>query len=115
MSIVCGVVMLLIGIDTYGVPFDKIGEKHTPLGIIGALVALFGQVLWISMDRRRRGLEIGPWRALTIFLGPLAISIYLILEYRIRSLFLIPIVVAVYFGTFIIPITIVIAMRGWHA
>lgn len=71
-------------------------NETTLLSILGTLVGWFGHALWLTMDRRRRGLEIGPWRFGVIFFGPFAIWLYLALEYRLRALYLIPLSLAVY-------------------
>jgi hypothetical protein len=71
-------------------------DKTTLLSIVGALLWWFGHALWLTMDRRRRGLEVGRWRYGVIFFGPLAIWLYLVLEYRVRALYLIPLSLAIY-------------------
>jgi len=68
----------------------------TPVKIMGALACVVGQAGWITMDRKRRGREVGVWRWLAILFGPLAIVIYLALEYRGRALYLIPLCLGIY-------------------
>ncbi len=68
----------------------------TLLTIIGTLIGWFGHALWLSMDRKRRGLEVGLWRYGVIFFGPFAIWLYLMLEYRLRALYLIPLSMVIY-------------------
>ena len=60
--------------------------SHTPLSIFAGLIVLLCHLMWISMDRTRRGREVGAWRFLAFFLAPLAIVLYLLLEYRARGL-----------------------------
>src|SRR5258706_11856036 len=71
-------------------------EWVTILSVLSALTSWFGHAVWLSMDRRRRGLEIGAWRFAVIMIGPFAIAFYLLLEYRARALYLIPLQLAVY-------------------
>jgi hypothetical protein len=79
--------------------------------VLAGLFAMFGNAMWITMDRRRRGLEIGPWRFATIFLGPAVICVYLVLEYKERSLFFLPLVVLTYAVAFIFPVFAVALLR----
>jgi len=72
---------------------------------------MFGNALWITMDRRRRGFEVGSWRFATIFLGPAVICVYIILEYKERSLFLLPLVVLTYAVAFVSPAFAVALLR----
>lgn len=65
--------------------FPESGERHTPISIFAGLILLLAHLIWISMDRTRRGREVGAWRFLAIFLGPLAVCLYLLLEYRLRG------------------------------
>jgi hypothetical protein len=54
-----------------------------------AVIAI-GGAIWISMDRRRRGLKDGWWPFFTLIFGLWVIGLYLCFEYRRRALFLIP-------------------------
>jgi hypothetical protein len=94
---VCAAAM--IAAEALGYWSDPAGftkDRTTGFDILGTLIGWFGHALWLTMDRRRRGLEIGAWRYGVIFFGPLAIWLYLILEYRRRAFYLIPLSVAVY-------------------
>lgn len=71
-----------------------------------------GHALWMSMDRRRRGLEPGIWRYLVIFLGPLAIWLYLIVEYRARALYLIPLSLGIYAVLLVVLLGLVVILTG---
>ncbi len=70
--------------------------KRNVFSVVAGLLWWLGHGLWLSMDRRRRGLEMGRWRYAVVFLGPLAIWIYLTLEYRARAVYLIPLSLAIY-------------------
>src|ERR1041384_6251443 len=71
-------------------PLQLAGGKMTLPGVLGGLSLWLGQALWLTMDRRRRGLDVGRWRYAIIYLGPLVIWTYLLLEYRLKALYLIP-------------------------
>jgi hypothetical protein len=85
-----GVGILTFAALAAGQPLDQAlfpgaGEKVTPVGIAVTLACSLGHAMWISMDRRRRGHNVGAWRYFAILLGPLAVVVYLILEYRGRG------------------------------
>jgi hypothetical protein len=95
--VICSAAGIAIGLfDCLTNPAAYRRERTTLLSILGTLVWWFGHALWLTMDRRRRGLEVGRWRYGVIFFGPFAIWLYLILEYRARALYLIPLSVAIY-------------------
>lgn len=75
---------------------DDPREKLRVFEIAANLIWWLGHAVWLSMDRNRRGLESGGWRYAVIFLGPLAIWLYLIVEYRLRALYLIPLSLGIY-------------------
>ncbi len=77
-------------------PEGKGDGSAVPIKAIGALAAIVGQGGWITMDRKRRGREVGVWRWAAILFGPLAIAIYLAMEYGGRALYLIPLCLAIY-------------------
>lgn len=85
--------------------------QRTPLSVVAGIVAALGHAMWISMDRKRRGLEVGKWRFGAIFLGPFVIALYLAWEYKLRALYLIPVLVLVYVAVGIVPV-VVMAVRG---
>ena len=77
--------------------FDDPREKFRVFQVAANLIWWLGHAVWLSMDRNRRGLESGSgWRYAVIFLGPIAIWLYLIVEYRARALYLIPLSLAIY-------------------
>jgi len=81
---------------------------------VGFTLIAFGNATRISLDRKRRGRPVGAWRFAAIFLGPVVICLCVILEYRERSIFLLPIVVAVYGATIILRgIAVVLLQRAW--
>ena len=70
--------------------------KRNVFSVVAGLLWWLGHGLWLSMDRRRRGLEMGAWRYAVVLLTPLTIWIYLVLEYRARAAYLIPLSLAIY-------------------
>ena len=60
--------------------------QHSLPSILMGLTVWLGQGVWVSMDRRRRGREVGSWRFLVLFLGPLAVWFYIFIEYRSRAI-----------------------------
>jgi hypothetical protein len=70
--------------------------RTNPLTIAATVALWFGHAGWISLDRKRRGREVGPWRFLAIFFGPLAAWAYLLLEYRLKGFALIWLSLGVY-------------------
>jgi len=89
--------------------------RHAPMfSFLGMIFIAFGNAAWISLDRKRRGNSVGGWRFAAIFLGPIAICLYIILEHRDRALFLLPAVVAVYGVTIYFPgIAVFLLRRAW--
>ena len=77
-------------------PKEFLAGKSNLFSVATNLTWWLGHALWLSMDRRRRGLEGGRWRYWVIFFGPLAIWAYLVLEYRARAVYLIPLHLAIY-------------------
>ncbi|MBI2898911.1 MAG: hypothetical protein HYY17_01890 [Planctomycetes bacterium] len=90
---------------------DPADGRLTLLRWLPRVIGVIGQAVWITIDRRRRGREIGGWWFGIIFLGPLVAWIYLALEYRARALLLIPLSVVVYGAAVVAPW--VVASRLW--
>ena len=67
-----------------------------PFEFMAGIAWWLGHGMWVSMDRRRRGLEIGVWRFLVVFFGFLAAWAYMVLEYRLKGLLLILLSIGVY-------------------
>ena len=66
------------------------------------------------MDRKRQGLEVGAWRFWALFFGPAIICLHIVLRYKGRALYLLPIVVAVYLAIGLLPYVAVLALqRFW--
>lgn len=76
----------------------------TPVTVAAAVLAALAHATWISMDRTRRGREVGAWRFLAIFIGPLAVLLYLLLEYRLRGLLYAVYYVALFAGATLLGI-----------
>jgi len=91
-------------VDVLAFPKDFEQGNRTPLTWVAGIVTAIGHGLWITMDRNRRGREIGWWRFGAIFLGPVAISLYLMHEYGLRALYLIPALAGIYVAIIAIPI-----------
>ena len=77
--------------------------KLNPLTLVHLVTGILAQALWITMDRKRRGLEVGWWRFGVLFVGPLAIWLYLAVEYRLRALYLVPISALIYAVNLFVP------------
>jgi hypothetical protein len=114
--VLIGVVGLLtsacLTIDALTFPEETRQGTRTPLTWGAVFLAALGHAAWISMDRRRRGQEIGFWRFGAILLGPLAIALYLLREYGLRALYLIPLAAAIYLLVTAIPMAIVMICGG---
>ncbi|HZL72346.1 MAG TPA: hypothetical protein VFC86_07790 [Planctomycetota bacterium] len=68
-------------------------------GVVGALA----QGIWISFDCRHLGRRIRRWPLLGVFCGPIGIWIYMIVAYRNRALYMIPISIVVYAVAIALP------------
>lgn len=77
-------------------PDARAAGAATEYSILSIIVTVLGQAIWISLDLRRRGREIGWWRFGSVFLGPFVIAAYLIVAYRWRALIFVPLMVFVY-------------------
>jgi hypothetical protein len=113
--------LIVVGVSVSIVTFFSVWEilafplqlaaGHITLpGALGGFSLLLGQGLWLTMDRRRRGLTVGLWRYGAIFLGPLAVWAHLLLEYRLKALYLIPLSCVPYFLIAVIPYLIAPAL-----
>ena len=51
-------------------PLAYASGKITLPGTLMAIAVWLGQGLWITMDRRRNGLEVGAWRFYVLLTGP---------------------------------------------
>jgi hypothetical protein len=84
--VIACVVLLAVSMPLDALLFPEgAGESQTPVSIVAGLLLMLGHMMWISMDRTRRGRQVGGWRFLAFFLAPLAIVLYLLLEYRARG------------------------------
>jgi hypothetical protein len=101
-------------VEAFDSPAEQTRGTLTLWGILGMLIAGVAQVGWISMDRRRRGREVGQWRFAVLLVGPLAIAVYLALEYRLRALYLIPLMIAVYATGILLPVGILLALEHFR-
>jgi hypothetical protein len=94
---IAGFAGAVVAAEIAGILLDDPREKIRIFEIAANLIGWLGHAVWLSMDRARRGLDTGSgWRYAVIFLGPLAIWFYLILEYRARALYLIPLSLGIY-------------------
>jgi len=108
--VICVVIVIAEGLSILAEPRDFAAGRNNVYSVAAGLIWWLGHAVWLSMDRSRRGLDSGgPWRYLVIFLGPVAIWLYLIVEYRLRALYLIPLSLAIYAamaGTFLVFVAV---------
>src|SRR3954469_18036618 len=97
-GIAAAVVAALLTIDMVTFPEESARGQRTPLTFVAVIVTAFTHGAWITLDRNRRGRTVGIWRFGAILLGPIAIGIYLLAEYRLRALYLIPARLGIYIG-----------------
>lgn len=109
--IVLGLIMVCLGVDAWHFPLQTAKGDNTPLVFVAGILHMLGCGIWITMDRKRRSLEVGKWRFAAIFLGPIAICCYLILEYKARALLLLPVLVALYAAMGFVPLFVVFVLR----
>jgi len=89
------------------------GDQFQLLGCLAAIAALFTQATWITMDLQRRDREVGWWRFGVILCGPLVIWLYLVLHYRARALYLIPLSLVPYIAATLVPrVCAILALRA---
>jgi len=113
-GVLAGFMMLCIGLEAWDYAAELEQGKTTPYAIIAAIINSIGCSLWIAMDRKRRGQEPGALRWAGLFLGPAAVCLQILLDYKGRALVLLPIVVAVYLAVVILPYAVVLAIqRSW--
>ena len=96
-AVIAGTLAILWALMTLEFFLDPEGfyaEGHTPFGVLMMIVAILGQAIWISMDRTRRGLEVGWWRFTTVLAGVIVIPVYLVTQYNLKGLGL----TLIYFG-----------------
>src|SRR5438477_2534357 len=106
-GIVSALIITCLTIDLLTFPKDMSEGKKTPMVFVAAILAWIGQGLWITMDRKRRGLEVGMWRFGAICIGPFIIPLYLATEYKLRALYLIPLAALIYGNLAVMPAVIV--------
>jgi len=98
--------MILIGADCWNA-LDTVRDRAAPIfGVLTGLLDMFAAGMWGTMDRRRRGLEIGYWG-----FGPVALGLYIIIEYRGRALIYVPLLVTVYLAIWSLPGVAVVLLR----
>lgn len=94
---ICAIILgAAVAMEVVLSPGGKSDGSAVPFKVIGGIAALVGQAGWITMDRKRRGREVGVWRWAAILCGPFAICLYLALEYGGKALYLIPLCLAIY-------------------
>ena len=76
--------------------FDAPATKKTPAGCAVAVLTALAHGLWVTLDAQALNRKVGGWRFAAFLLGPLAIWLWLIREYRAKALYLIPISIAIY-------------------
>jgi hypothetical protein len=109
-----GFMMLCIGLEAWDYSAELEQGKTTPYAIIAGILNSIACSLWIAMDRKRRGQEPGSLRWAGLFLGPAAVCVQILLDYKGRALFLLPIVVGVFLAIVFLPYVAVLAIhRFW--
>ncbi len=78
-------------------------DETAALNCVSSIVFALAHAMWISLDCRRRGVEVGWWRFAAIFLGPLAVWVYLATAYGTKALLWIPVSIVVYFAVLATP------------
>jgi hypothetical protein len=107
-------IMLCLGMEAWDYPTELEQGKRTPYEFLVIVLNSIGCALWIAMDRKRRGLEVGKWRICAVFFGPAAVCIYIIGEYKGRAVYLLPIVVAIYLALGFLPYgAVFLIQRFW--
>ena len=81
------------------------GRPSLP-SILMTIVMWLGQALWMAMDRNRHGLRMGRWRYGVIFFGPLAVGFYILVQYRLKALYLLPLAALPYLFVLGLPVVI---------
>ena len=106
--------MVLVGMENWDMLATGSEKNSQGYTLMMTLLNSFANAMWINMDRRRRGREIGYWRWAAILFGPAATLLYLILEYKARALFFVPILVAVYLAIGLLPyFGVVLFRQAW--
>jgi len=105
-AVAAAAVATLLTIDAVTFPQASDRGERTPLTWVAVVLTAFTHAAWISMDRARRGRTVGAWRFGAILLGPVVLAIYLIAEYRLRALYLIPAMLGVYLGVGVTAFTV---------
>lgn len=80
-----------------------IANQKTVYSWIALLLNALGHGLWITLDIKRRGREVGWWRFWAIFTGPVTVWFYLALAYRRRAMFWIPLSIMIYVFIYLAP------------
>lgn len=92
-------------------PEQIAGNRVTAFHFVDFILFGLAHAGWISLDRRRRGLDVGAWRLAAILLGPLAIWAYLLREYRLKALLFIPLSALLYLVPFLLGFMIATILR----
>ncbi len=112
LAVECAVIGVLAAVCSAAVTVVTLTNSGSaPLfGCLPAIVFAFSHAMWITVDCKRRGAEVGWWRFAAIFFGPLAVWIYLAVTYGLRALYLIPVSIAVYVAIFVPALVVAMAM-----
>jgi len=114
MVLVCAALVTLFSI--IGVLTESRSGRRGDVDFFSGLAGLiwwFGHALWLSMDRRRRGLEVGAWRFGVVFFGFLAVWLYLLLEYRMKGFLLILLALGIYLAIALVLVVVVALAVGF--
>ena|SRR5436190_23885227 len=115
MAGVCsGFMMMCIGMEAWDDATEPQQGKTKAYEVIATIVNGIGCSLWIAMDRKRRGQEPGILRWAGLFIGPAAVCLQILLDYKGRALHLLPIVVAIYLAVVLLPnVAVWSILRFW--
>jgi hypothetical protein len=98
-----GLLSALAAVAAMGDPEAVTRDEVTALNCVTSIIFALAHAMWISLDCRRRGVEVGWWRFAAIFLGPLAVWVYLATSYGARAALWIPLSIVVYVSVLLAP------------
>lgn len=98
-----GAIACLFWLSWIREPEAMMEDQRTVYTWVAFLLNALGHGLWITLDIKRRGREVGWWRFWAIFVGPVVVWIYLGLAYRQRAVFLIPLAILIYVFIYLAP------------
>jgi len=110
--IFAGLTLFFELVGVFGAPRSYQRGDVSPFSVLSALTWWLGHAMWVSMDRRRRGLEVGGWRFAVVFFGFLAAWAYMVLEYGPKGFLLILLSIGIYLAMAIVIVGTVYIAAG---